>query len=477
MKKTSFHIYIFLMSLYLIGTSGHFFSMDEVTVYLTTESLVLDGDLSIGYYLDTIKGRDGNYYCGKGILQTLISVPLFVVGHIFDTTLSKEQKRFFEGYPVGKRREWAGKVPYFFVNLLNAFVVPFLCVVLYWLLIELNFDNFIATICALLTGLATLVGSYAYFYFQHPLETLFILLTFLLIIKSNKQKRESLLLWAGVTAALGLTTRINVTIVLPWTFLYILLTGPRLKDWQSHLRRLLLFSVPLVLGYGGFFLVNFIKFGNPQNTGYVVHFSTPLLKGLYGFLLSIGKSIFIYSPPIILAFWGIRSFSRTKPYEALTFGGTIVTYILFYSKWIVWSGDWCWGPRFVIPIVPLMMIFTAETLSNLQGNKKFQLALIAVFCLSGMIVQFLGIAVYLSNTYLRDWVKIDPIMPYVYNYEPSFSPLVIHWKHICEQNIFDFWVHFLFREYGLGVVLGVIAIPLILLCWSGLALVHDKGDD
>jgi hypothetical protein len=35
-------------------------------------------------------------------------------------------------------------------------------------------------------------------------------------------------------------------------------------------------------------------------------FDTPLWKGLYGFLLSPGKSVFVFAPPLILALAGLR---------------------------------------------------------------------------------------------------------------------------------------------------------------------------
>jgi len=37
-------------------------------------------------------------------------------------------------------------------------------------------------------------------------------------------------------------------------------------------------------------------------------FDTPLWKGLYGFLLSPGKSVFIFAPPLLLALAGCAAF-------------------------------------------------------------------------------------------------------------------------------------------------------------------------
>ena len=36
-----------------------------------------------------------------------------------------------------------------------------------------------------------------------------------------------------------------------------------------------------------------------------IQFSTPVLAGLYGFLMSVGKGMFFFSPPLFLAFWGL----------------------------------------------------------------------------------------------------------------------------------------------------------------------------
>ena len=45
-----------------------------------------------------------------------------------------------------------------------------------------------------------------------------------------------------------------------------------------------------------------------------------LLEGLDGLLLSTGKSLFLYSPPLILALFGLRDWWRTRRPDALLIG-------------------------------------------------------------------------------------------------------------------------------------------------------------
>ena len=52
---------------------------------------------------------------------------------------------------------------------------------------------------------------------------------------------------------------------------------------------------------------NAVRFGSPAETGYgetAQAFTTPLYIGLYGLLLSPGKSVFLYAPILLAAIFG-----------------------------------------------------------------------------------------------------------------------------------------------------------------------------
>ena len=122
--------------------------------------------------------------------------------------------------------------------------------------------------------------------------------------------------------------------------------------------------------------------------GYVgEQFSTPLLVGLHGLLLSGGKSVVLFSPPLLLALAALPRFRRERRQaeDAVLFVAVFLTQLLLYARWWDWSGDDAWGPRFLVPGVMLLCIpiVAAATWRRAVG---FALA-------AGAAVQLLAVAI------------------------------------------------------------------------------------
>ena len=85
-------------------------------------------------------------------------------------------------------------------------------------------------------------------------------------------------------------------------------------------------------------------------------FQTPIYLGLFGFLFSPGKSIFLFAPPIVLALAAVPRLWRDPQWRGLACIATLVplTYLLFYSTYTQWEGGYCFGPRYLIP--PLLLL-------------------------------------------------------------------------------------------------------------------------
>lgn len=115
------------------------------------------------------------------------------------------------------------------------------------------------------------------------------------------------------------------------------------------------------------FAANWVRYHSPFDHGYDGEvFSTPLALGLTGILFSPGKSVFLFSPPLILGFFGWRRF-RERPgmqLDATLFLGIFLAQLLVYSRWWDWSSDDAWGIRFMVPSVVLMCIPAVELIQR-----------------------------------------------------------------------------------------------------------------
>lgn len=82
--RTLLGIYLFFLAIYLITCSGHLNVSDEVAVYLTTQSIVERHSLAIDPILDTLPGKDGGYYARYQPTQSVLSIPLYLLGRFVE---------------------------------------------------------------------------------------------------------------------------------------------------------------------------------------------------------------------------------------------------------------------------------------------------------------------------------------------------------------------------------------------------------
>ena len=133
--------------------------------------------------------------------------------------------------------------------------------------------------------------------------------------------------------------------------------------------------------------VNWYRYHSMFDQGYAGEaFSTPLLVGLHGILFSAGKSVFLFSPPLILGFLGWNRFRERIAMrgDALLFLAVFFAELLVYSKWWDWSSDDAWGVRFMIPAIMLMCIPAVEVMDRRL--------LVGVVAAAGISVQLLAVA-------------------------------------------------------------------------------------
>jgi hypothetical protein len=188
-------------------------------------------------------------------------------------------------------------------------------------------------------------------------------------------------------------------------YLLYLLRGKRhtLLQVAFHASSTLAPLVVLALAY------NWIRWGGPFVTGYeVVYVSLRerVWTGLHGLLASPGKGLVLYSPPVIAAAFAIPAFVRERPRQALAILLCAAPPVLYYSRFLSWSGDYAWGPRYLTYLLPAAMLPLALALDRLLAGARrdwsARALLVGVLALGacGLAVQVLGSAFYWDH-YIR----------------------------------------------------------------------------
>jgi hypothetical protein len=163
-------------------------------------------------------------------------------------------------------------------------------------------------------------------------------------------------------------------------------------SWYRSGRRAIWSGV--LIGLFGFGLLgyNWLRFGSLTNFGYDnVGFSTPLLVGTAGLFFSPGRSMFIYSPVLILTLPGLWMWIKRNRILGLVLLVTLVSYFISVATWVSWDSGWSWGTRLLTPVLPLMGASVAPVV-DLALARKWILIPLAFIGVWGLGVEFLSLA-------------------------------------------------------------------------------------
>ena len=159
--------------------------------------------------------------------------------------------------------------------------------------------------------------------------------------------------------------------------------------------RYCLFLAAVSVGVALSLMYNDLRFGayleNGKMKSITAHdyplFGNPL-AGFLTLLVSPGKSVFLYTPTLLLGIMGIRQLWRRAPELVIAIGTSSLILVLFLSCISFVGGDWCWGPRYLAPLLPLWaLVFPFAVGVNVRRN--LAVALVSV----GFLVQVLAMSV------------------------------------------------------------------------------------
>ena len=425
-------IFLLLSGFYLLTMSGHTYSPDEETMLAVTQSLLARGTVAVVVADDAPVaalrlGRDGGRYSPYGVLPSLLALPLNALGASL-------------GGDDPAARAYTTR---FAVSALNGPITAATAAILAAWAISLGAPLPWATMLALLYGLATFAWPYARTFFAEPLTALLLLAAAYAAQRTQRGFFPKTLLLSGLAAGLLLPTRIGAGSALPVLSFYVLWTGWQAARPQAGIRRAMFYAIRAACCWLGGLLpgiallgwYNLARFGTPFASGYASEaglFTTPLNEGLYGLLLSPGKSVLLFAPPLLLAFPGASALWRHGQRGVVLLSvGLFLSQLLLYAGWGEWPGGGVWGPRFLLPVVaPLLLLAAGLWLPKPNGPSRRTIGL------GRLMVGVLGLAGFAGNlggvllnfgTYVVTPTPSDKI------YSLDGSPLVGHWRLLGER--------------------------------------------
>lgn len=331
--------------------------LDGSSMLAVAHSLVHDGTLAVPPELG-VAGHDGLFYSKYGLLLPLLaSVPVALV------------------QPIGAI---AGRV-----DLLEAAaaasLMPLVCGALAAALFALGRRLGAPRPAAALVGAGTVLGTYVLPYGRDFFTEPLVALGLVVMVERALARRE---LQAGAALALAVLARPQSAVFAP-----LLLAFLALGDGDG-LRAAARALAPLAAVAAVTVAYNLVRFADPLEFGYRPPvdpgFTTPLLGGTAGLLLSPEKSVVLFAPAIVLVpLAAVALWRRRRAIVALVLALFAATWALA-ATWHSWQGGWSWGPRLVIPGVVLALALVGPWI----GTHATRLRVAALLFAAGFVLSF-----------------------------------------------------------------------------------------
>lgn len=165
-------------------------------------------------------------------------------------------------------------------------------------------------------------------------------------------------------------------------------------------------GLPFAIGLGLAGLFQFIAWGRLSG-GYEGGFSSTPLAGIHGFLFSLGKSLFLYNPPLLLMPWALWAGRHLFRQESGLISFSLLPAFLIYAWWSNWWGGWGWGPRHLVPLLPLFFIPLAFLLDRSRQNDRPMIVMLFILGIVGLTFQLTSMAIDFNDGILYAWNQLD----------------------------------------------------------------------
>ena len=359
----------------LFTAGGSMTSTDAVIAFDVTRSIVERGSIAMtgevpGYA--PYRGVDGQLYSPFGIAQSIWNVPFYVAGRIAAGRVAPGSAT---GQTIPKAVVALGTVP----------AVALLALVCFHLAVTLGAAPGAGLRAVLLLVFGTSLWPYSGFGFNQPLAALFLWSAVFFAVDISRN-----VFWflaAGLFAGLAILTRHEMLLAGVLIGSYVVI-----RSWRRDSHLTVFYAagfLPMLAAWCG---LNWWRFGSPFESGYfrdqTPGFGSSIWAGAAGLLFSPYASLILYSPVVLLSVVGFPALWRRDRSAAVLFATLFFGYLMFYASLGNWMGGRSYGPRYLVPLLPALVL----PLAFWSPTPRWR-PLAGAIALVSVLVQIPGVAV------------------------------------------------------------------------------------
>jgi hypothetical protein len=346
LKKVEVPILIFLLvaSVYVATAKGTLGVSDSLLSLRTAQAIVERGSLALEGSEDNGREFIYNYiHNGKAYSKYGIGLPLLWLPYVLAGNLLTAR--------TGLPNELVTR---FLLSFYNVAFGAGACVLMFYLARFFKASAKSAVAVALSLGLGTMAWRYSVWTLSEATQMFLLLCAVYGVLKGD---RRSLL--AGSTC-FGFLVLIKVfSLIYVPVFAAYLIVRYRSSS-RKALGRLADFLAPVLVAGALIAALNYVRFGNPLESGYggeaLQFYPRTLPRHLVLLLFPPERGLFAYNPILVLSVLGFPWLIKVARREAVFVLSLIGVNLCSCAMWHDWDGGWAWGPRFLVPVIPLYLL-------------------------------------------------------------------------------------------------------------------------
>ena len=419
-KKIPLLIFVICFTIFVFSNDGHRYTFDEdvanqLAYRLATfenDPSYVQGESRIFFEYPWLFPPEHNTrpICQNGILcsgafifHSITQAPFIFLNHVFNF-ISDDVVWTVEDFDDFNYLDWRNSISPDFI-FLELFYGPFFTAlsvsVLFLICRSFGISLKNSIFVSFIYGLSTMAWAYSQTSLSTPPMIFFVLLGFYFFRNWNTNNFPRYMILSGISFGLAFLTRPDaVFFIIPLFFLILYI----IKSRKEKIKSFLGFIIPTFSAYGIFHLISYISIGSSAPTSLnsinaVAQGSTsnPVLMNIFGMFFSPGVGLFIFCPVLIAVFVGFFDFYKKNKAQSILLLGFTFMFVYHFGSGDAWHGLNGWGPRYLLPIIPFLLIPIAFSIE--KRGTPFKLSLIVL----GSLGFFVNLVYLLQDTHWFVW--------------------------------------------------------------------------
>lgn len=463
--KAALGLSLFVAGVYLLTASGHLGGQDQEYYYRMARAVAHQRTFAIepltfqGTEIAGRRGRDGNFFA-----EYAPGLPTAMAPLIAFADFSSDGSDLVAANYHWMRDQQNDVLERIAVSYFDVFVIAAIAGVLFLLVRQLGYSERTAVFIGAIFAFSTFAWGHSRIINPEPLQTFFTLLAVLLTLRSTTKSAFA----SGCAIGCALLVKITAVVALPALLIPL---RSRKASTSSFARATTAFVLPILCALSLYAFYNYARFGNLFATGYNISgraaelggngIGNPVI-GLFGLILSSGRGLIWYAPSVLAASVGYARFFREQKRASICSLLLIGTWLAIHACYQGWDSGWGWGPRYLLPVLPLLLLPTAETF-KLRGGKAICVALAILgflIQLPGALVDFMASGRAGMNLFAQTAREPSAAAFVAWrNFTLSGSEIVRHFSLLREGEIDVAWLTF--RHSPVPIITFALATVLI----------------